>query len=129
MTLHSPPPTRHLPVYCVTLPQSEYGDIYKATLQHSGDAVTCLTVKYFDTLPPAASLAVLKTGFLFVASEFGNHSLYQFIVSGCDGGVGVESAVLCLRAGKIAIQPPPLLTRPSPRPSLHLGHRRGRGRR
>jgi hypothetical protein len=38
-------------------------------------------VKYFDTIPPCASMAVLKTGFLFAASEMGNHALYQFIVS------------------------------------------------
>jgi len=38
-------------------------------------------VKYFDTVPPCASIAVLKTGFLFAASEYGNHALYQFIVS------------------------------------------------
>ena len=37
-------------------------------------------VKYFDTIPPAISICVLKTGFLFAASEFGNHSLYQFAV-------------------------------------------------
>ncbi len=37
-------------------------------------------VKYFDTVPPCASIAVLKTGFLFAASEYGNHALYQFIV-------------------------------------------------
>jgi splicing factor 3B subunit 3 len=62
--------------------QSEYGDIYKATLEHSGETVTELKVKYFDSLPPCVSLAVLKTGFLFCASETGNHALYQFVVSG-----------------------------------------------
>jgi len=60
--------------------QSEYGDIYKATLAYEGETVTELKVKYFDTLPPAVSLAVLKTGFLFAASETGNHALYQFVV-------------------------------------------------
>lgn len=39
-----------------------------------------LRVKYFDTIPPAISICVLKTGFLFAASEFGNHALYQFAV-------------------------------------------------
>jgi hypothetical protein len=29
-------------------------------------------MKYFDTTPIASSMCVLKTGFLFVASEFGN---------------------------------------------------------
>lgn len=41
-------------------------------------------MKYFDTLPIANSLCVLKTGFLFVASEFGNHALYQFTGIGTD---------------------------------------------
>jgi hypothetical protein len=35
-------------------------------------------VKYFDTIAPTASMCVLKTGFLFAASEFGNHYLFQF---------------------------------------------------
>jgi hypothetical protein len=66
--------------------QSEYGDIYKATLVYEGETVTELRVKYFDSLPPCTSLAVLKTGFLFTASETGNHALYQFVVRG-GGGV------------------------------------------
>ena len=40
-----------------------------------------LRIKYFDTIPPCTSICVLKTGFLFAASEFGNHALYQFLVS------------------------------------------------
>ena len=34
--------------------------------------VTEMRLKYFDTVPVASSMCVLKTGFLFVASEFGN---------------------------------------------------------
>jgi len=34
--------------------------------------VTELRMKYFDTVPVAAAMCVLKTGFLFCASEFGN---------------------------------------------------------
>lgn len=30
-------------------------------------------------MPVAQSLVILKTGFLFVASEFANHALYQFL--------------------------------------------------
>lgn len=63
--------------------QSEYGDLYKVTV--TSDAadkgrVVELKVKYFDTLPPCTSICVLRTGFLFAASEFGNHALYQFQV-------------------------------------------------
>lgn len=78
---------------CVSVPavfQSEYGDIYKATLVYEGETVTELRVKYFDTLPVCVSLAVLKTGFLFTASETGNHALYQFVVS---AGGGARSLI------------------------------------
>ena len=80
--------------------QTEYGDIFKATLSvgeagngvaagGAASPVSALRLSYFDTLPPAASLCVLKTGFLFAASEFGNHGLYQFAALG--DGASVES--------------------------------------
>lgn len=50
------------------------------TLEYREENVTEVRVKYFDSLPPCSSICVLKTGFLFAASEFGNHSLYQFAV-------------------------------------------------
>lgn len=65
--------------------QSEYGDLYKVTVSADGadkGRVTELKIKYFDTVPPCTSVCVLRTGFLFAASEFGNHALYQFQVSG-----------------------------------------------
>jgi splicing factor 3B subunit 3 len=34
--------------------------------------VTEIKLKYFDTTPVSSAMNVLKTGFLFVASEFGN---------------------------------------------------------
>lgn len=52
--------------------QSEFGDLYKATLDFSNDVVHALKIKYFDTAPVSTNLCILKTGFLFVASEFGN---------------------------------------------------------
>lgn len=47
------------------------------TLETDEDVVTEIKLKYFDTVPPATAMCVLKTGFLFVAAEFGNHYLYQ----------------------------------------------------
>ncbi|KAL6056108.1 Splicing factor 3B subunit 3 [Balamuthia mandrillaris] len=58
--------------------QSELGDLYKVTLDWAEDTVSRIKIKYFDTVPVSNALCVLKTGFLFVASEFGNHYLYQF---------------------------------------------------
>ncbi|KAI9128782.1 hypothetical protein K1719_000265 [Acacia pycnantha] len=74
--------------------QTEYGDIFKVTLEHDGDRVSELKIKYFDTIPVTASMCVLKTGFLFAASEFGNHALYQFKAIGDDPDVEASSATL-----------------------------------
>lgn len=54
------------------LAQTEQGDIFKITLETDEDMVTEIHLKYFDTVPVSSSLCVLKSGFLFTASEFGN---------------------------------------------------------
>ncbi|KEH44503.1 splicing factor 3B subunit-like protein [Medicago truncatula] len=74
--------------------QTEYGDIFKATLEHEGDRISELKIKYFDTIPVTSSMCVLKSGFLFAASEFGNHGLYQFKGIGDDDDVEASSASL-----------------------------------
>ena len=51
--------------------------MYKVTIEHEEEEVKSLRIKYFDTVPVASSLCILKSGFLFVASEFGN----QYVVS------------------------------------------------
>ncbi|KAI8088902.1 CPSF A subunit region-domain-containing protein [Halteromyces radiatus] len=57
--------------------QSEAGDIYKVTIDHAEGVVQNMTIKYFDTVPIATAMCILKSGFLFVASEFGNHQQYS----------------------------------------------------
>jgi len=71
--------------------QTEDGDLFKVTLDmqeneegHPTDVVKRLKIKYFDTIPVASSLCILKSGFLFAASEFGNHHFYQFEKLGDD---------------------------------------------
>lgn len=71
--------------------QSEDGDLFKVTIdmveddngQPTGEVMR-LKIKYFDTVPVASSLCILKSGFLFVASENGNHHFYQFEKLGDD---------------------------------------------
>ena len=58
--------------------QSEEGDLYKVTIEHEEEEVKALKIKYFDTVPIASSLCILKSGFLFVASEFGNQCVIIF---------------------------------------------------
>lgn len=65
--------------------QTEDGDLFRLTIDMVEDEegnvtgeVRRLKIKYFDTVPTAASLCILKSGFLYVASQFGNYSFYQF---------------------------------------------------
>ncbi|GFY82211.1 cleavage and polyadenylation specificity factor (CPSF) A subunit protein [Actinidia rufa] len=74
--------------------QTEYGDVFKVTLDHDNDRVKELKIKYFDTIPVTSALCVLKSGFLFAASEFGNHALYQFQAIGDEPDVESSSATL-----------------------------------
>lgn len=71
--------------------QTEDGDLFKLTIDMVEDdngqltgEVKRLKIKYFDTVPPASNLLILKSGFLFVASETGNHHFYQFEKLGDD---------------------------------------------
>lgn len=66
--------TKHMFFFLI---QTEQGDVFKLTLETDEDMVTEMRMKYFDTLPVAAAMCVLKTGFLYVAAEFGQHALYQ----------------------------------------------------
>ncbi|PIA27981.1 hypothetical protein AQUCO_07400081v1 [Aquilegia coerulea] len=84
---------RHRATFFVLL-QTEYGDVFKCTLEHDNDRVTELKIKYFDTIPVTISMCVLKTGFLFAASEFGNHALYQFRAIGEEADVESSSSTL-----------------------------------
>ncbi|KAJ9222055.1 hypothetical protein DTO169C6_5684 [Paecilomyces variotii] len=71
--------------------QTEDGDLFKVAIDMVEDdngqltgEVRRLKIKYFDTVPIATSLLILKSGFLFVASETGNHHFYQFEKLGDD---------------------------------------------
>ena len=90
------------------LAQSEYGDLYKISLLQgaNGEGVVDVRVKYFDTLPVAASLCITKTGLLFAASELGDHALYEFRGIG-DGDATTEAG--CVKApapGQLTVVPP-----------------------
>ncbi|XP_014289805.1 splicing factor 3B subunit 3 isoform X1 [Halyomorpha halys] len=81
------------------LVQTEQGDIFKVTLETDEEFVTEIKLKYFDTVPVAAAMCVLKTGFLFVASEFGNHYLYQIAHLGDDDDEPEFSSAMPLEEG------------------------------
>ncbi|CAH1779239.1 unnamed protein product [Owenia fusiformis] len=81
------------------LAQTEQGDLFKITLEQDEDMVTEIRLKYFDTAPTASAMCVLKTGFLFVASEFGNHNLYQIAHLGDDDEEPEFSSAMPLEEG------------------------------
>ena len=71
--------------------QTEDGDLFKVTLDMVEDEnsrptgeVQRLKIKYFDTVPLATNILILKSGFLFIASESGHHNFYQFEKLGDD---------------------------------------------
>ncbi len=66
------------------LVQTEDGDLFKITMEHQDDEIRSLKIKYFDTVPVATGLCILRSGFLFVASEYGPQLLYSFQKLGDD---------------------------------------------
>lgn len=62
--------------------QTEDGDVFKLVMDYSQGTdgfgkVENMRIRYFETLFTSVSLCLLKSGFLFAASEYGNHLLYQ----------------------------------------------------
>ena len=98
--------------------QSEYGDLFKVTLEAGGgggaaaaaatDKVTDVVVRYFDTIPPSNALCVLRTGFLFSAAEGGDHGLFQFSGLGDDADAAEARASETAPGGSGAGMVPPL---------------------
>ena len=80
--------------------QTEQGDILKVTLEIEDETVTEIKVKYFDTVSVATNILILKTGFLFIASEFGNHALYQISSLGDNEDEAEFSSSIPLQEGE-----------------------------
>ncbi len=54
------------------LVQTELGDIFKLSLEYTGDDVHGVMLQYFDTIAVSVSICVLLSGYLFSASETSN---------------------------------------------------------
>ncbi|ELU42250.1 splicing factor 3B subunit 3 [Rhizoctonia solani AG-1 IA] len=95
-------------------------DLYKVTLEHEDEIVKSMTIKYFDTVPTATSLCILKSGFLFVAAEGGNHHLYQFQKLGDDDAEPEFTSNSYSNNGISSSPLPPCYFRPHPLDNLVL---------
>ncbi|KAF8748922.1 CPSF A subunit region [Rhizoctonia solani] len=104
----------------VWLAPFEIGDLYKVTLEHEDEIVKSMTIKYFDTVPTATSLCILKSGFLFVAAEGGNHHLYQFQKLGDDDAEPEFTSNSYSNNGISSSPLPPCYFRPHPLDNLVL---------
>jgi splicing factor 3B subunit 3 len=57
--------------------QTEDGDVFKVTFNAPGGVVESIKIKYFDTIPVATSICILKAGFVYCACESGDRVLYE----------------------------------------------------
>ncbi len=62
--------------------QSEYGDLFKVSMDFTEELVHSISIQYFDTLAPSVSINIMDSGFLFHAAEASNHGLYLFKSTG-----------------------------------------------
>lgn len=74
--------------------QSEYGDLYKCTLESGTNEegkfiVNDIFLSVFDTIQPVNSLCITRKGLLFAASEFSNHNVLT--IQGIDDTNAVKS--------------------------------------
>jgi splicing factor 3B subunit 3 len=71
------------------LVQSDLGDVFKLTMDYQSEngeiaEVENIRLSYFETLPLATSMCLLKSAFMMLASEDGNHTIYQVANLGDD---------------------------------------------
>jgi splicing factor 3B subunit 3 len=57
--------------------QSDDGDVFKLTVDAPNGTVDKIKIKYFDTIPVATSICILRAGFVYAACESGDRILYE----------------------------------------------------
>lgn len=73
--------------------QSHLGDCFKINVYYDDDNenINNISISYFDTIPLATSLNILKSGFLFANAHNGNKLFYQFESLGDDSDICLNS--------------------------------------
>jgi splicing factor 3B subunit 3 len=57
--------------------QTDDGDVFKLTVDAPNGTVEKIKIKYFDTIPVATSICILRAGFVYAACESGDRILYE----------------------------------------------------
>lgn len=52
--------------------QNEFGDVFEMQFHFTHEEVHNITLQYFDTIPVAVSLCIMRGGILFAPCERGN---------------------------------------------------------
>ena len=77
------------------LVQTEFGDVFKLTMDYEGQTVRNISLKYFDTLTPSIALCVFRSGFFLSVAEYGNHQLFQIQSLGDDSNdIEIKSSAI-----------------------------------
>ncbi|PWN89573.1 hypothetical protein FA10DRAFT_147967 [Acaromyces ingoldii] len=100
--------------------QTEDGDLFKVTIDHKEEVMQRMKIKYFDTVPVAANLCILRAGFLYVAAENGSTLLYSFQKLGDEDDLPEYSSDDLPALGMSDIPPAPPLFAPRPLVNLLL---------
>lgn len=100
--------------------QTENGDLFKITIEHRGEDMVSMKIKYFDTVPVATNLCILRAGFLYVAAEAGPGLLYSFQKLGDDDDEPEYSSQDLPALGMTDIAPTPPFFTPRPLENLIL---------
>ena len=64
--------------------QTDDGDVFKLNIAHDNGVVEKIKIKYFETLPIATSICIMRTGFVYLACESGNPLIYELESLGDD---------------------------------------------
>eukprot|EP00894_Picocystis_sp_ML_P002052 jgi/Pico_ML_1/52569/g3256.t1 len=86
------------------LAQTEYGDLMKITLEWEGTEVKELKIKYLDTIDPCVSICILKSGFLYAASEDNFAPITDMRVENVTGEETPQIYAVCGRATKATLR-------------------------
>eukprot|EP00760_Papus_ankaliazontas_P039149 PhM_4_TR9498/c0_g1_i1/m.25892/K12830/SF3B3, SAP130, RSE1; splicing factor 3B subunit 3 len=87
--------------------QSEYGDIYKVTIDFDPSSLTVhdIKVRYFDTAPVSTSMVITRKGDLFMASETTGHRLYRIQSGGVDNDAYLRGMIKVEMGGAVESLP------------------------
>jgi splicing factor 3B subunit 3 len=96
--------------------QTNDGDVFKLTVDAPDGTVEKIKIKYFDTIPIATSICILRAGFVYAACESGDRILYEL------ESLGDETDDPLFESSQFPVDPKAMFAPPffKPRPLVNL---------